>query len=70
MVFVHMGECISNMTLRTPRSQSCHICLVHTGAHEPPKAAKERRTQHVCPTGSSSPSHVPNFYPIRQEAIM
>ena len=39
MVFVHMGECISNMTLSMPRSQSCHICLVHTGAHEP----KERR---------------------------
>ena len=27
---------------------------MYPGVHEPPKAAKERQTQHVCPSGSSS----------------
>ena len=35
---------------------------VHTGAHEPLKAAKERRTQHAGRSGSSITSHVPNVY--------
>ena len=38
-----------------------------SGAHEPPKAAKERQTQHVRPSRISSPSHVPKFYLIRHK---
>ena len=43
--------------------------LLSPGAHEPPKAAKKCRTQHVRPSRSSSPSHVPKFYFIQQEAV-
>ena len=43
--------------------------LMSSRAHEPPKAAKERQTQHVCTSRSSSPSHIPNVYLILQEAI-
>ena len=58
-----------------------HAYLVHTclpahmltypkpGAHELPKAVKEHQTQHARPSRCSSPSHVLNFYLIRQEAI-
>ena len=37
--------------------------------YEPPKVAKECRTQHARPSGSSRNSRVPNFYLIRQETI-
>ena len=43
--------------------------FVKAGAYEPPKAAKERQTQHAGRSGSSITSHLPNFYLIRQEAI-
>ncbi len=43
--------------------------LSYIGAHEPPKAAKERRTSHSCASGSSMHSRIPNFYLIRQEAM-
>ena len=46
-------------------------CLhqVRSGVHEPPKAAKECRTQHARPSRSSSPSHVPKFCLIWLEAF-
>ncbi len=47
---------------------TCTCMYYQERMHEPPKAAKERRTSHAGASASSTYSHVPNFYLIWQEA--
>ena len=49
-----------DLNMRTYRYENIHTYVL-AGAHEPPKAAKERPTPHAPPTTSSSPSHLQNF---------
>ncbi len=59
---------IEHSTLLVVSVLPCDCVRSAPGAHEPPKAAKERRTSYAGASGSSTYSHVPNFYLIWQEA--
>ena len=61
MYFTRFLNCLAAQPLWPGYEASPVPCYLSPGAHQPPKVAKERQTQHVGSNGSSSPSHVQDF---------